>query len=145
MVSQESCQKFGFHPANKRYKNWVEQRKWPIWKWVLFSTRESTWGLNIFSLTIFCSISREAMVLWTIEQRVFAHDCYVKNNESVTAFIEISLFPPIRQSYVGLMHFAHKIHNWIGNRWGPTNCKICNVSYKLCCRVPNDLHWTWNR
>ena len=47
---------------------------------LLFWTR----GHSIFFSNIFCSISGEAMVLWTIEHFVFAFDSYMRNNESVT-------------------------------------------------------------
>ena len=63
--------------------------------------------------------------------------------DDTSTFIGISLFSSIRQSYVELMHFAHKVHYWIGNWWGPQeqyiHWKLWNMSDKLCCEVPIDL------
>ena len=42
-------------------------------------------GVLAFFPNIFCSISDEALVQWTIEHCVFAYNSYVKSNEFVTA------------------------------------------------------------
>ena len=124
------------------------QREGHMSGWYYFGRR-----ILAFFSYIFCSISGEAMLLWKIEHRVFAYDSYVKNNEYVTAvgreflasiqYSSKSVFSPIRQSYVGWLHFTRKVYSWIGDWSGPhdkyIHWKMWNVSDKLCCGIPINL------